>query len=88
MDSLAKRIVDAFSQLPGRKALKVYAPGGQLPLFSGVAPPCPKLLAELNPDREPFCGSAFKAYVLAEFLRQMESGETQLNDLLPVDSCV
>jgi len=34
--------------------------------------------ATINPIRRCFCASSFKGFVLAEFLRQMEAGETSL----------
>lgn len=76
---LARRIIDEFSQLPGRKALKIWAPGGD-----GAQ----EFLATLKPDTALFCASSFKVFVLAEFLRQMEAGQTSLTELLPVDDSV
>jgi beta-lactamase class A len=76
---LARRIIDRFNRLPGRKGLKIWAPGGD----GGR-----EFLATINPDTALFCASSFKGFVLAEFLRQMEAGETSLPELLPVDDRV
>jgi beta-lactamase class A len=76
---LARRIIDEFNQLPGRKALQIWAPGGD-----GEQ----EFLATLEPDTVLFCASSFKVFVLAEFLRQMEAGQTSLTELLPVDDRV
>lgn len=76
---LARRITDEFNLLPGKKALKIWAPGGD----GGR-----EFLATINPDTALFCASSFKAFVLAEFLRQMEAGQTSLTELLPVDDSV
>lgn len=76
---LARRIIDKFNRLPGRKALKIWAPGGD----GGR-----EFLATINPATALFCASSFKVFVLAEFLRQMEAGETSLTELLPVDDSV
>jgi beta-lactamase class A len=61
---LAERIVTAFRRLPGTKALKLWAPAA-----AGDA----EWVATLNPGAPLFCGSSFKVYVLAEFLRQVEN---------------
>jgi beta-lactamase class A len=76
---LAQEIVHLYQQLPGKTTLKIWAP----PIHSR-----PAFLAEFEPDTVLFCGSAFKAYVLAEFLRQMECGETRLDELLTVNDRV
>lgn len=76
---LAQEIVHLYRQLPGKTALKIWAP----PRHGR-----PAFLAAAEPDTVLFCGSAFKAYVLAEFLRQMESGETRLDELLDVNDSV
>lgn len=91
-DSLAGEIVELFESLPGRKALKFWSPGeGETGEWS----------ASLNPSEYLFCASAFKAYVLAEFLIQIEAGiepnsaasisdqlGAALGELLPLDDSV
>jgi beta-lactamase class A len=76
---LAEKIVAAFDRLPGKKALKLWAPAG-----SGVV----EWSATLHQDVPLFCGSAFKVYVLAEFLRQVESGGAALEEQLVLDEDV
>ncbi|MCC8986906.1 MAG: class A beta-lactamase-related serine hydrolase [Candidatus Contendobacter sp.] len=73
------QIIDEFNRLPGRKALKIWAPGGDDDR---------EFLVTINPDTALFCASSFKVFVLAEFLRQMEAGQTSLTELLPVDDSV
>jgi beta-lactamase class A len=63
-DDLAREIVAMFNRLPGRKALKFWAPAD-----AGLA----EWSATLNPGSQVFIGSSFKAYVLAEYLRQVEA---------------
>jgi beta-lactamase class A len=76
---LARRIALEFNRLPGRKGLKIWAPGQQR---DG------DFLATIAPDTALFCASSFKAFVLGEYLRQMEAGQTTLGELLPVDERV
>ena len=76
---LARRIVAEFSQLPGKKALKILAPGGHR---------AREFSATLNPQIPLFCASAFKVYVLAEYLRQVEAGEASLDEELDLDDSV
>lgn len=80
--ALAADMLAAFDRLPGRKALRFWAPANAAYAEWSVS---------LNPDTYLFCASAFKAYVLAECLRQAEAaidpeGETtpgaQLNAAL------
>lgn len=56
-DGLGRELIDAFSQLPGRKALKFLAPpdAGR-----------PTWTATLDPGSPLFCASAFKGYVLVD----------------------
>jgi beta-lactamase class A len=75
---LAGRIVDEFNRLPGTKGLKIWAPGGGGREF----------VAAIEPDSALFCASSFKAFVLAEYLRQVEAGSASLGELLPVDDRV
>ena len=76
---LGRKIVHEFNQLPGRKALKISAPAVDRASAWSV---------ELNPEQLLFCASAFKAFVLAEYLRQVEAGTASLTDPLPVDESV
>ena len=62
---LAREIVAVFNRLPGRKGLKFWAPAD-----AGLA----EWSATLNSSSQLFVASAFKAYVLAEYLRQVEAG--------------
>jgi beta-lactamase class A len=74
---LATEVISLFEQLPGIKAVKIWAPAknrGQ------------EFLATLNPQRRMFCASAFKGFVLGEALRQIDTpevsqilGTTELN---------
>ncbi|HEY9845734.1 MAG TPA: hypothetical protein V6D03_06005, partial [Candidatus Caenarcaniphilales bacterium] len=61
---LAKKIIAAFDQLPGQKSLKLLAPaaGGQS-----------QWSVTSNPDTVLVCASAFKVFVLATVLRQIEA---------------
>jgi beta-lactamase class A len=73
-DGLSQEVVEAFNTLPGQKGLKLWAPAD-----AGR----PEWSAEIEPDRELFIASAFKAFVLAETLRLEEEsldprGETPL----------
>jgi beta-lactamase class A len=77
--NLSDKIVAAFDQLPGKKALQFLAPASQT---------SPEWSANLNPDTPLFCGSSFKAYVLAEFLRQVEAGKISLQEQLSLDDSV
>jgi beta-lactamase class A len=61
---LAREVVAVFSRLPGRKALKLWAPAD-----AGLA----EWSATLNAGTPLFVASSFKAYVLATFLRQAET---------------
>src|SRR5262245_11651020 len=74
---LRRRIVREFEQLPGRKSLKIVVPRvGRLPAWS----------VERDPDLPLFVASAVKAWVLAEYLRQVEAGTATLEGHLPVDA--
>src|SRR5215203_2486108 len=63
-DDLARDVVAAFSQVPGRKALKLWAPadGGRS-----------EWSATLDSGTLLFIASAFKVFVLAEYFRQAEA---------------
>ena len=76
---LRRRIVREFEQLPGRKSLKMVVPrAGGLPAWS----------VERDPNLPLFVASAIKAWVLAEYLRQVEAGTATLEEHLPVDDRV
>ena len=62
--SLAAEIVALFEPLPGLKAIKIWAPR--------TNHEC-EFLVTLNPQLALFCGSSFKAFVLCEALRQVDS---------------
>ncbi len=73
-DGLSLEIVEAFKGLPGKQALKLWAPED-----AGRS----EWSAALNPGSQLFIGSVFKALVLAECLRLEEEamnpqGETSL----------
>lgn len=61
---LNEKILSAVRALPGAKALQIWSPGDV---------DCPAWGVSLNPGHALFCGSAFKVFVLAEFLRQAEA---------------
>lgn len=61
---VAAEIVGLFELLPGTKAVKILAPA----TYNRR-----EFVAELNPALPLFCGSSFKAYVLCEALRQIDS---------------
>jgi beta-lactamase class A len=63
-DGLAQEIQDLFRDLPGRKALKVWAPAtGNGPGF----------LVQLHANRRMFTASTNKSFILCERLRQLDS---------------
>ena len=64
-DDLSGAVVSAWSALPGQKTLKVWAPATDT---------APEWAAAHDPGRVLFVASAFKAYVLATFLREVEEG--------------
>jgi beta-lactamase class A len=76
---LDRRIVQEFSRLPGRTALKISAP---------AVDHAPAWSVSLDPEQLLFCASAFKGFVLAEYLRQTETGTAPLDERLPVDETV
>ena len=78
LHKLAAHILDRFSTLPGKHALYIVSPADRGRDFE----------VSLNPDTALFCGSAFKAFVLAEYMRRIEAGGTNLNELLTLDSSV
>jgi beta-lactamase class A len=76
---LAHRIVAEFRRLPGRKGLKILAPAGDDAREFEVA---------IRPQDALFVASAFKGFVLAEYLRQVEAGEATLDEQLDLDESV
>jgi beta-lactamase class A len=63
-DRLAQEILDRFEGLPGRKALKVWAPStGNEPEF----------VVQLHENRRMFTASTNKSFILCERLRQLDS---------------
>src|ERR1700722_16480429 len=57
-------ILPLFKSLPGDVAFKIYSP---------AADGKPEFLAESNPSRQMFVGSAIKTFILCESLRQADS---------------
>ncbi len=70
---LAQRIINKFRQLPGQQALEIWAPA-----VSGK----PSFRAAYNADKALFCGSSFKAFVLAKFLQDIDAEQAKLNQQL------
>jgi len=59
-----EQVISLFDPFPGEKAVKIFAPAtGDKPEF----------LAQYNPSMRMFVGSAIKAFVLCEALRQADS---------------
>ena len=80
--ALAARILDLFEPFPGRKAIKIWAPGTNR---------AREFLAALNPQLPLFCGSSFKAFVLCEALRQIDApdvSQTLATTQLALDNSV
>jgi beta-lactamase class A len=67
---LAQRIVKRFRELPGRQALEIWAP---------AAPGKPAFRAAHDAGKALFCGSSFKAFVLAKYLRDIDAEPAELN---------
>ncbi|MFL6416921.1 MAG: serine hydrolase [Bryobacteraceae bacterium] len=63
-NELAREIQDLFRDLPGRTALKVWAPS------TGYGP---ELSVQLHENRKMFTASTNKSYILCERLRQLDS---------------
>lgn len=78
-NSLARHIVEEFQKLPGTKSLAMLSPSSRGANHFAV---------ELNPTAMLFCGSAFKIFILAEFLRDVEAGTASLTELLPVNESI
>jgi beta-lactamase class A len=76
---LAHRIVAEVRRLPGRKGLKILAPAVDDAREFEVA---------IGPRNALFVASAFKGFVLAEYLRQVEAGEATLDEQLDLDESV
>ena len=78
LQKLAERILALFETLPGKHALLIVSPAVRGQDFQ----------VTLNANSGLFCGSAFKVFVLAEFLRMVDAGEARLTELLRLDSTV
>jgi beta-lactamase class A len=76
---LARRIVAEFRRLPGRKGLKILAPAVDDAREFEVA---------IRPHDALFVASAFKGFVLAEYLRQVDADEATLEEELDLDESV
>jgi beta-lactamase class A len=75
---LADHILARFATLPGKHALCIVSPAVRGSDFE----------VSLNPDTALFCGSAFKAFVLAEYMRRIDAGNASVQELLTLDSNV
>jgi beta-lactamase class A len=79
---LAREVIALFQPLPGQKAILISAPATKS---------APELTISMRPHARMFVGSAFKAYVLCERLRQLDGPDVvqklQTN-LLPLDASV
>ena len=73
MAGLAGRIVELFRTLPGQHALYILSPK-----------PGRDFEVALHPDLQLFAASAFKGFVLAEYLRMVDQGEADPAELLTV----
>jgi beta-lactamase class A len=75
-DGLSQEIIEAFTVLPGEKALKLWAPpdAGR-----------PEWMVTQNSDQQRFIASTFKAYVLAESLRSAEDAIDPQGDVAVAD---
>jgi beta-lactamase class A len=62
--SLRRRVLGAFKGLPGTQAFKVWAPATRSE---------PEILISENADQQLFIGSAIKAFILCERLRQLDA---------------
>jgi len=78
LQNVAERILKLFETLPGKRSLLIVSPAIHGRDFRVL----------LNVDSQLFCGSAFKVFVLAEFLRMADAGEAELTELVAVDSTV
>ena len=79
---VTRQIIALFDPLPGRKAIKIWAP---------PASHKTEFLAALNPRQRMFCGSSIKAFVLCEALRQIDSPDVVAKlsaTQLPLDKTV
>jgi len=79
---VARQTIALFGPLPGRKTVKIWAP---------ATSQAPEFLATFNPQQRLFCGSSFKAFVLCEALRQIDSSDIAVKLAaiqLPLDKSV
>lgn len=91
LDALNQTIRSSFSALRGEKAFLMRSPAFSASASGASASGAQTTAAwqqGLNPSQPLFCGSSFKVYVLAEFLRQLESGKVSLQEQLPVNDSV
>jgi beta-lactamase class A len=96
LDALNQTIRSSFSALRGEKAFLMRSPAFSASASGASASSTSASGAQttaawqqgLNPSQPLFCGSSFKVYVLAEFLRQLESGKVSLQEQLPVNDSV
>ncbi|TDH62790.1 hypothetical protein E2C06_10345 [Dankookia rubra] len=65
-EGLRRRVLGAFRGLPGTRALKLWAPATASE---------PEILITENADQQLFIGSAIKAFILCERLRQLDGPE-------------
>src|SRR5215213_6031054 len=79
---LIKEVLGMFRPMPGVKSLLIWAP---------KTADQPELKISLDPALRMFVGSAFKAFVLCERLRQLDGpdvGKRLQENLLPLDASV
>jgi beta-lactamase class A len=79
---LEQEILDCFSDLPDRKAIKIWAPATECG---------PEVLVQLNAHRRMFVASTLKSVILCERLRQLDSaniGEKIRDHELPLNESV
>lgn len=70
-DEVARHVVGLFTPLPGDKALLIHTVRDGKPWTT-----------RLDPDRELFCGSAVKVFILTAYLREVEAGKHSLNETM------
>jgi beta-lactamase class A len=78
LQTLTNHILARFATLPGEHALYIVSPAVR----------GPDLEVSLNADTALFCGSAFKAFVLGEYMHRIDAGKASLDELLTLDSDV
>jgi beta-lactamase class A len=81
-DDLSRKVLALFEPLPGKTSLLVWSP---------AAGNAPELTIRQHPDERMFVGSAFKAFVLCERLRQLDGKDVVAKlqaNLLALDQSV